>query len=83
MKFTDKIKNPVFWSNFLKVALPFFFFVTIISLLINSSSAIFSGDFMAVAEENFANGKWAQFWIIKIVISIIYGLWITNKNMKE
>ena len=53
--FLDKLKNPIFWSNFLKVALPFFFFVTIISLLINSSSAIFSGDFMAVAEENFAN----------------------------
>lgn len=82
MKFIDKIKNPVFWSNFLKVAVPFFFFVTIISLLINSWSAIISGDFATIAEQNFANGKWATFWGMKIVISIIYGLYITNKNMK-
>ena len=82
MKFTEKIKSPLFWSNFTKVAIPFFIFVTIISLLINSWSAIFAGDFIAVAEANFANGKWTQFWGIKIVISVIYGMYITNKNMK-
>ncbi|EAQ42480.1 hypothetical protein [Polaribacter sp. MED152] len=82
MSFKKNINNPLFWSNFLKVAIPFFFFVTIISLFINSWSAIISGDFMAIAEQNFTNGKWAAFWGMKIVISIIYGLWITNKNMK-
>ena len=82
MKFIDKIKQPLFWSNFLKVAVPFFFFVTIISLLINSWSAIISGDFAGVAQQNFANGKWVSFWSMKIIISIIYGLYITNKNMK-
>ncbi|KOY51967.1 hypothetical protein [Polaribacter dokdonensis] len=82
MSFKKNLNNPLFWSNFLKVAVPFFFFVTIISLLINSWSAIISGDFMAIAEQNFTNGKWATFWGMKIIISIIYGLYITNKNMK-
>lgn len=82
MKFTEKIKHPEFWPNFFKVAIPFFIVVTLISLFMNSWREIFAGDFAAVAETNFNNGKWKTFWGIKIVISIIYGLYITNKNMK-
>ncbi|MEN8703141.1 MAG: hypothetical protein ABF286_03170 [Polaribacter sp.] len=82
MKFSDKIKQPLFWFNFLKVALPFFFFVTLISLLVNSWSLITAFDFAGVAQQNFANGKWVSFWSMKFLISIFYGLYITNKNMK-
>ena len=43
---------------------------------------IFAGDFTAVAETNFNDGKWKNFWGIKIFITVFYGLYITNKNMK-
>ncbi|PQJ75811.1 hypothetical protein [Polaribacter gangjinensis] len=82
MSFLKKIQQPKFLPNFLKVAIPFFVLVTIFSLAINSWSDIFAGDFAKVAEANFNNGKWKAFFGYKIVFSAIYGLYITNKNMK-
>jgi hypothetical protein len=82
MSFTKKIKQPEFWTNFLKVAIPFFIVVTLISLFMNSWREIFAGDFAAVSEINFTEGKWQSFWSMKLFISIFYGMYITNKNMK-
>lgn len=82
MPFLEKIKQPIFWSNFAKVAIPFFVIVTVISLLINSSSEIFSGDFETLSENNFADGKWKNFFGFKVIFSAFYGLYITNKKMK-
>ena len=82
MSFIVKIKNPVFWSNFVRVVVPFFIIVTLFSLFMNSWREIFAGDFTAVAETNFNDGKWKNFWGIKIFITVFYGLYITNKNMK-
>ena len=82
MSFFKKTQNPLFWSNFLRVSIPFFIIVIIFSLLWNSWSQIFSGDFAAVAETNFNDGKWKTFFGVKIVVCVIYGLYVTNKNMK-
>ncbi|TMM32258.1 hypothetical protein FDT66_01990 [Polaribacter aestuariivivens] len=82
MTFLQKIKQPLFWSNFAKVAIPFFILVTLISLFMNSWREIFAGDFAKVNEVNFANGKWKTFWGLKIVISVFYGIWVTSKKMK-
>ncbi len=82
MSFLEKIKQKEFWNNTLKIAIPFFIFVTIISLLMNSWREIFAGDFTKVAEANFTNGKWIQFWSYKVVLSLFYGMYMTNKNMK-
>jgi len=82
MKFTEKIKHPEFWRNFTRIAIPFFIIVVLFSLLWNSWSQIFSGDFAAVAETNFNDGKWQTFFGVKIVVCVIYGLYVTNKNMK-
>ena len=82
MSIINKIKQPLFWSNFLKVILPFFVLVTLISLGMNSWKDIFNGDFNKVAELNFNNGKWVNFFGIKLIISVIYAFYITNKNMK-
>ena len=82
MAFLEKIKHPLFWSNFAKVAIPFFVIVTVVSLLMNSSSEIFSGDFETLNQNNFADGKWKNFFGFKIVFSTAYGLYITNKKMK-
>ncbi|MGK0324688.1 MAG: hypothetical protein ACJA2M_000017 [Polaribacter sp.] len=82
MSFIEKIKNPIFWSNFFKVVIPFFIVVTLFSLFMNSWREIFAGDFIKVSETNFSDGKWKNFWGIKLFISALYGLYITNKNMK-
>ncbi|QOD60363.1 hypothetical protein H9I45_13585 [Polaribacter haliotis] len=82
MTLLEKIKQPLFWSNFVKVAIPFFILVTLISLFMNSWQEIFAGDFAKVNEINFAGDKWKTFWGLKIVISTFYGIWVTNKKMK-
>jgi len=82
MTFFEKIKNGQFWVNFAKVAIPFFVIVTIISLLINSSSEIFSGNFETLYKNNFEGDLWKTFFGYKIVFSTLYGLYMTNKNMK-
>ncbi|SDS36518.1 hypothetical protein SAMN05216503_2826 [Polaribacter sp. KT25b] len=82
MSFLEKIKNPEFWSNFLKVAMPFFVVVILVSLFINSGRDIFNGDFTKVGEANFGNGKWKNFFAFKIIFSVFYGLYITNKKME-
>ena len=82
MSFLNKIQQAEFWSKFLKVALPFFIIVTLISLFMNSWREIFAGDFTTVSKVNFNNGKWMRFFGIKVIISFIYGLYITNKNIK-
>ena len=82
MTFLEKIKTPKFRKNVAKVAIPFFIAVTVISLLWNNWSDIFSGDFAKVSETNFDDGKWKTFWGMKFFVSFFYGIYITNKNMK-
>lgn len=82
MSMFNKMKSKLFWINVVKVAFPFFIFVTIISLFMNSWRDIFAGDFTTVAETNFTDGKWLSFWLYKVVFSFLYGIYMTNKNMK-
>ena len=82
MSFLNKIQQAEFWSKFLKVALPFFIFVTLISLFMNSWRVFFAVDFTTVSKVNFNIGNWMRFFGIQVIISFIYGLYITNKNMK-
>ncbi|WP_339661104.1 hypothetical protein [uncultured Polaribacter sp.] len=77
-----RFQTKSFWINFTKFAIPFFIIVTMISLLMNSWSAITAGDFTKVAEANFADGKWQNFFGFKLFFSTVYALYVTNKNMK-
>lgn len=77
-----RFQTKPFWINFAKFAIPFFIIVTIISLVMNSWSALVAGDFATVAEVNFSDGKWQSFFAFKIIFSTIYALYVTNKNMK-
>lgn len=81
MSILKNIRQPIFWTNVAKVAIPFFIVVVIFSLILASSRDIFSGNFAAVNETNFANGKWIRFWGSKLIISFVYGIWVTNKKM--
>lgn len=82
MALLKNIQNLLFWKNVLKISLPFLLIVAVFSLLFNTGKAIFSGDWHTVYEYHFANNRWIRFWLSKFVISIFYGIYITNKNMK-
>ncbi|MHB0756628.1 hypothetical protein [Polaribacter sp. M15] len=82
MTFKEKLKLPEFWLNFLKVFVPFFIILILITLLWKNWNAFFKGDFNLIADENFRNGKWMVFFGVKMVTSIIYGLYVTNKNIE-
>ncbi|MAD96141.1 MAG: hypothetical protein CMB99_02330 [Flavobacteriaceae bacterium] len=82
MSFFQKLQKKEFWDGFLKITIPFFILLVLISLFMNSWRDIVAGDFAAVNEYNFSEGKWMRFWGIKIVITILYGLFMANKNVK-
>lgn len=82
MSFTEKTKKPLFWKKLFKIAAPFFIFLVVISLLINSWQPLFQGDFATVAAQNFTNNKWMFFFGFKIFLAFGYGFFITYKNMK-
>lgn len=82
MSFSKNIQQGSFWINMLKISVPFLIFVTIFSLLVNSGSALFSGDFETVNNINFSEGKWQRFWLTKLTVSVLYAIYVVNKKTK-
>ena len=82
MTFLEKIKSGIYWKNTLKISILFFISIIIISLLFNSFSSIISFDLESINTENFSEGKWMRFFYIKAAISVLYGMWVTARNIK-
>ncbi len=82
MAVVEKLKNPLFWKNVLKVFVPFFIFVIIFSLLFYNGKLLFSGDFKTVFDKEFSNGKWVNFLVPRLIVSFGYGMYVTMKKMK-
>ena len=82
MALSENIKKSFFWLNAIKIGIVFVFFLSIVSLLFNSFSDIFSGDWQAVLEKNFSNQLWKRFFSTKVIAGFVYGVYVSNKNMK-
>lgn len=82
MTFFKKAGTLHFWGKVLQIATVFFCILVILSLLFHSYSALFKLDWQAVADENFNGGKWIWFFISKIVVSLVYGIWVTARNLR-
>jgi len=82
MALSENIKKSFFWLNVIKIGIVFVFFLCIVSLLFNSFSDIFSGDWQAVLEKNFSNQLWKRFFSTKFIAGFVYGVYVSNKNMK-
>lgn len=82
MSLIKNIQKGSFWINVVKVGTPFLVVVALFSLLFKTGGAIFSGDFETVYNVHFANKQWIRFWLIKIVITAIYSIYLVNKKMK-
>ncbi|MEG9328877.1 hypothetical protein SAMN04488034_10770 [Salinimicrobium catena] len=80
----DNFKNPDFWKKTLQLALVFFLLFVGISLIISHFRQIVSGNFAAIYEEEWANGQWVNYFLIKAVISLVYAIYMTSrrKNFK-
>ncbi|MDB2413801.1 hypothetical protein N9W32_02810 [Flavobacteriaceae bacterium] len=82
MALSENIKKSFFWLNTIKIGIVFVFFLSIVSLLLNSFSDIFSGNWQAVLEQNFSNQLWKRFFSTKVIAGFVYGVYVSNKNMK-
>ena len=82
MALSENIKKSFFWLNTIKIGIVFVFFLSIFSLLLNSFSDIFSGNWQAVLEQNFSNQLWKRFFSTKVIAGFVYGVYVSNKNMK-
>lgn len=83
MTLKEKINTQKFWKLVANFAIPFLIIVTLFSLILNSGSALFSGKFNEVYQFNFGNGKWQAFFLPKVVISILYSLYMANKTYEK
>jgi len=82
MTFLEKAKTSIFWRNVVKISMMFFIIIVIISLLFNNFSSIINFDVETINSQNFSEGKWVNFITPKLVIGLLYGMWVTNRNMK-
>ena len=82
MALFENIKKSLFWINAIKIGIVFVFFLSIVSLFLNSFSDIFSGNWQAVLEQNFSNQLWKRFFSTKVIAGFVYGVYVSNKNMK-
>jgi len=82
MTFLEKVKTSIFWRNVTKISMMFFIIIVIVSLLFNNFSSIIDFDTETIYSQNFSEGKWVNFIIPKLVIGLLYGMWVTNRNMK-
>ena len=74
MALSENIKKSFFWLNTIKIGIVFVFFLSIVSLLLNSFSDIFSGNWQAVLEQNFSNQLWKRFFSTKVIAGFVYGV---------
>ena len=81
MAFTEKIQTAFFWKKAVQIIIPFFIVLVIVSLLFNSFSSVISFNLTEIKAQNFENGKWKIFFSTKVIISILYGIWVTQKNI--
>ena len=82
MALFENIKKSFFWFNVIKIGIVFVFFLSIVSLFLNSFSDIFSGNWQSVLEQNFSNQLWKRFFSTKVIAGFVYGVYVSNKNMK-
>lgn len=78
----DNFKSKTFWIEVLKLSVIFFIVFVALSLLISNFSNILSGNWSAVYEQEWANGKWKRDLSIKAAITIVYAIYMTSRRQK-
>lgn len=80
MGMLDNFKNKYFWVAVLKLAVVFFVIFVFLSILIASFSNVVSGNWSAVYDEHWSNGKWKQDLGVKAAITLVYAIYMTSRR---
>lgn len=80
MRILENFKSPEFWVKVFQLALVFFVIFVGISLIISHFDAIITGDFAQIYKDEWANGKWVNYFLIKIAISLVYAVYMTSRR---
>lgn len=80
MRILENIKEPDFWVKVFQLALVFFVIFVGISLIISHFGAIVSGNFAEIYKDEWADGKWVNYFLIKIAISVVYAIYMTSRR---
>lgn len=85
MRILEDIKNPDYWTKVLQLGTIFFVIFVGLSLIISHFRAIISGDFAVIYQDEFANGQWVEYFLVKAAISLVYAMYMTSrrKNFKR
>lgn len=80
MRILEDIKNPDYWIKVLQLGTIFFVIFVGLSLIISHFRQIVSGDFAAIYQDEFSDGKWVEYFLIKLVISLVYAMYMTSRR---
>ncbi|MCY2686059.1 hypothetical protein [Salinimicrobium sp. TH3] len=85
MRILEDIKNPDYWTKVFQLGIIFFVIFVGLSLIISHFRQIMSGDFSAIYQDEFADGKWVEYILVKAAISLVYAMYMTSrrKNFKR
>ena len=83
MDILENFKKPDFWVRVLQMALIFFIIFIGISLILSHFDEIISGEFSVIYQEEWANGKWVNYFLIKFVISLVYAIYMTSRMLNR
>ena len=83
MEIFDNFKKPEFWVRVLQMALIFFVIFIGISLVLSHFNEIISGEFSTIFQEEWANGKWVNYFLIKFVVSFVYAIYMTSRMLNR
>lgn len=85
MRILEDIKNPDYWTKVLQLGTIFFVIFVGLSLIISHFRPIISGDFAVIYQDEFANGQWVEYFLVKAAISLVYAMYMTSrrKNFKR
>lgn len=80
MQILEDFKNPDYWVKVLQLAFIFFIIFVGLSLILSHFREIIAGNFVAVYEDEWANGKWVNYFLVKAAISLVYAIYMTSRR---
>lgn len=80
MRILEDIKNPDYWVKVLQLGSIFFVIFVGLSLLLSHFRQIIAGNFAAIFEDEWANGQWVEYFLIKAAISLVYAIYMTSRR---
>lgn len=85
MQILEDFKSSDYWVKVAQLGSIFFVIFVGLSLLISHFRQIIAGDFAAIYQDEFANGQWMEYFLVKAAISFVYAIYMTSrrKNFKR